>query len=94
MSDRALLVRSDDGLPVFMRFVDTYTEVSYLHFVDFTNPEAGRYVWDKAKKNYWDRGVRLFWLDECEPEARGTAGDGHAQGVMCVHGVCRVVGVA
>ncbi len=68
MLDRGYLVRAESSLPVFMRFTDTYAGVKYLHFVDFTNPGARRYVWEIAKKNYWDRGVRLFWLDECEPE--------------------------
>jgi alpha-D-xyloside xylohydrolase len=27
-------------------------------------------VWDIIKRNYYDRGVRLFWLDVCEPEIR------------------------
>ncbi|MEW5814720.1 MAG: TIM-barrel domain-containing protein, partial [Spirochaetota bacterium] len=54
--------------PVFMRFTDTYEKNKYLHFVDFTNPDAAKYVWDLCKKNYYDRGVRLFWLDVCEPE--------------------------
>ncbi|MFX6751332.1 TIM-barrel domain-containing protein, partial [Acinetobacter baumannii] len=26
------------------------------------------YVWGKAKRNYYDKGVKLFWLDEAEPE--------------------------
>ena len=26
------------------------------------------YVWNVAKQNYFDKGVRLFWLDEAEPE--------------------------
>jgi alpha-D-xyloside xylohydrolase len=68
MLDRGYLVRAESSLPVFMRFTDTYAGVKYLHFVDFTNPEARRYVWGIVKKNYRDRGVRLFWLDECEPE--------------------------
>lgn len=25
-------------------------------------------VWNKAKRNYYDKGVKLFWLDEAEPE--------------------------
>lgn len=37
-------------------------------FVDFTNPDAGKYVWRKVKENYADLGVDLFWLDEAEPE--------------------------
>jgi alpha-D-xyloside xylohydrolase len=68
MLDRGYLVRAESSLPVFMRFTDTYAGVKYLHLVDFTNPDARRYVWDIVKKNYRDRGVRLFWLDECEPE--------------------------
>ncbi|MFQ7549137.1 MAG: TIM-barrel domain-containing protein [Blautia marasmi] len=26
------------------------------------------YVWNKAKQNYYDKGVKIFWLDEAEPE--------------------------
>ena len=26
------------------------------------------YVWEKARKNYYEKGVRIFWLDEAEPE--------------------------
>ena len=68
LMDSGYLIRAESGLPVFSRFTDTYAGVKYLHFVDFTNPEAGKYVWNIIKKNYYDRGVRLFWLDECEPE--------------------------
>jgi len=41
-----------------------------LHY-DATNPEAREYVWEKAKKNYYDKGVKVFWLDEAEPEYLG-----------------------
>src|SRR5699024_6525304 len=27
-----------------------------------------KYLWDKAKKNYYDKGIKTFWLDEAEPE--------------------------
>lgn len=36
-------------------------------FYDPANPDAG-YVWNKAKENYYDKGIRIFWLDEAEPE--------------------------
>lgn len=68
MLDRGYLVRAESGLPVFMRFTDTYSKSEYLHFVDFTNDEGGRYVWEIIRQNYYQRGVRLFWLDEAEPE--------------------------
>ena len=38
-----------------------------IHF-DATNPGARKYVWEKARKNYYSKGVKVFWLDEAEPE--------------------------
>lgn len=38
-----------------------------VHY-DATNPAAREYVWQKAKKNYYDKGIKVFWLDEAEPE--------------------------
>ena len=35
------------------------------------NPAARRYVWDKCRQNYYDKGIRVFWLDEAEPEYLG-----------------------
>lgn len=37
-------------------------------FYDATNPEARKFVWDKCKKNYYEKGIKIFWLDEAEPE--------------------------
>ena len=37
-------------------------------FADMTNPDAREYVWSKLKQNYYDKGIRIFWLDEAEPE--------------------------
>lgn len=37
-------------------------------FVDMTNPDARSYVWDKLKENYYQYGIKIFWLDEAEPE--------------------------
>ena len=36
-------------------------------FFDMSNPETVEYVWKKCKKNYYDNGIHLFWLDEIEP---------------------------
>jgi len=33
---------------------------------DPTNPEAARYLWSKWRKNYFDIGIRTFWLDPCD----------------------------
>ncbi len=37
-------------------------------FYDATNPEARKFVWQTIKKNYYDIGIKTFWLDEAEPE--------------------------
>lgn len=37
-------------------------------FYDTTNNEAGSFVWSKIKKNYYNLGIKAFWLDEAEPE--------------------------
>lgn len=39
--------------------------------IDVTNPDARNYVWEKIKKNYYDKGIKIFWLDEAEPEFTG-----------------------
>ncbi|KAJ5483947.1 glucosidase [Penicillium diatomitis] len=62
MLERGLLIRHDRGLRVAMQCDGDIT-----HF-DATNPEARQFVWSKAKKNYYDRGIKVFWLDEAEPE--------------------------
>ncbi|KAI1154719.1 glycosyl hydrolases family 31-domain-containing protein [Nemania diffusa] len=62
MLEKGLLIRQDRGWRIVMEGVG-----NCVHF-DATNPEAREYVWQKAKKNYYDRGIRLFWLDEAEPE--------------------------
>lgn len=62
MRQKGLLVRCDQGEQIAMRFGGDSM------FYDATNPRARNYVWNKVKKNYYDMGVRAFWLDEAEPE--------------------------
>ena len=62
MSDQGLLVTSDRGPQVHM------TAFGDQAFIDTTNPLTREYVWRKLEKNYYDKGVKLFWLDEAEPE--------------------------
>lgn len=33
---------------------------------DPTNPAAAKYLWTKWKQNYFDLGIRTFWLDPCD----------------------------
>ena len=57
-----LLVRTERGLEVQMSFQGPSM------FIDATNPKARERVWEICKQNYYDLGVRVFWLDEAEPE--------------------------
>lgn len=62
MLDKGYLVKSDRGNGLTMLFQGNTT------FFDATNPKAREFVWSKVKKNYFDKGVHIFWLDEAEPE--------------------------
>ncbi|MBP3637972.1 MAG: glycoside hydrolase family 31 protein [Clostridia bacterium] len=37
-------------------------------YYDATHPGAQKFVWERCKANYYDKGIRCFWLDEAEPE--------------------------
>ena len=62
MLEKGYLIRTDRGLRIAMDFLG-----NTVHF-DATNPGARAYVWEKCKKNYYEKGIRIFWLDEAEPE--------------------------
>lgn len=65
MNEKNLLVKNDIGITTHMEFMGNTV------FFDATNPKAREFIWKKAKKNYYDKGVKLFWLDEAEPEYSG-----------------------
>ncbi|WP_159806644.1 glycoside hydrolase family 31 protein [Cellulomonas citrea] len=56
------LVRADRGLDVQMSFEGPSM------FLDVTHPGGRAALWDLCRTNYYDKGVRTFWLDEAEPE--------------------------
>lgn len=62
MLEKGFLIRTERGVRVGLDFMG-----ATIHY-DPTNPMARAYVWGKAKQNYYDRGIRIFWLDEAEPE--------------------------
>jgi alpha-D-xyloside xylohydrolase len=62
MREQGLLVRTERGLRTNFDF-----EGQTIYY-DPTKPEAREYVWSKAKKNYYNYGIKTFWLDEAEPE--------------------------
>jgi alpha-D-xyloside xylohydrolase len=62
MLEKGYLIRTERGVRIAMTF-----QGSTVHF-DPTNPDSRRYVWGKAKQNYYSKGIKVFWLDEAEPE--------------------------
>ena len=71
MLEGGMLIKNDRGS--FMQMDCVQPAVFY----DATNPDARQYVWNKIKKNYYDKGIRLFWLDEAEPEYMTYDFDNH-----------------
>ncbi|MEJ8306436.1 glycoside hydrolase family 31 protein [Saccharibacillus sacchari] len=62
MVEKGYLVRSDRGVRTQFQFL------GQNEIFDATHPGARQFVWETAKRNYYDKGIRLFWLDEAEPE--------------------------
>lgn len=62
MLENGYLIRTERGFRVGLDF-----QGATIHY-DATNPEAREYVWEKAKQNYYNKGIKVFWLDEAEPE--------------------------
>lgn len=62
MAHKGYLVRADRGNAIIMDWMGN------TMFYDATNPGARDYLWGIVKKNYYDKGIRIFWLDEAEPE--------------------------
>lgn len=68
MQKRGLLIRTEKGIGAHSILWVTPQDPLYLHFYDATNPEARRYLWAQMKQNYSRFGVKVWWLDACEPE--------------------------
>ena len=64
MVEKGLLIRHDRGIRTSME-----GQGNPVHF-DATKPAARSFVWNKIKANYYSKGVRVFWLDEAEPECK------------------------
>lgn len=62
MLERGYLIRVERGVRTSFDF-----EGETIH-LDVTRPGAREYIWSKVKANYYSKGIKLFWLDEAEPE--------------------------
>jgi alpha-D-xyloside xylohydrolase len=70
MRHAGYFIGTDEGSSVHHLFPDKGSSGGTLgvSFYDATNPAARDFVWDAVKSGYYDAGVRVFWLDACEPE--------------------------
>lgn len=69
LRDRGLLLGTDQGQEFVASIQDKGMKVPMpIAFYDPTNPETREFIWQTVKKNYFDLGVRVWWLDACEPE--------------------------
>lgn len=59
MVEKGYLIRADRGNRMMLGNAAIF---------DATHPNARAYVWEKARQNYYQAGIKLFWLDEAEPE--------------------------
>ncbi|WP_026518653.1 glycoside hydrolase family 31 protein [Butyrivibrio sp. MC2021] len=62
MLEKGLLMKNERGT------LQNYDFEGDCTVFDATNPEARQYVWDVCKKNYYDLGIDMFWLDNSEPD--------------------------
>lgn len=58
MLEKGYLIRADRGVRTAMDF-----QGDTVHY-DATNPGARAYLWEKARANYYSKGIKVFWLDE------------------------------
>ena len=69
MKERGLLIDNERGVDAQHVFVDhDVNGPAYFAYYDATNPQGRDYIWDKVKKGYFDHGVKLYWLDNDEPD--------------------------
>lgn len=52
---------------------------SYIRNYDSTNPAARAFLWTTLKKNYYDKGIRNFWIDQADGGSLGEAYENNGQ---------------
>jgi alpha-D-xyloside xylohydrolase len=69
MRERGLLINNEYGVDAQHVFVDNGVEgPAYFAYYDATNPEGRQFIWDTVQKNYYAKGIKLYWLDNDEPD--------------------------
>ncbi|SDP61677.1 alpha-D-xyloside xylohydrolase [Klenkia soli] len=69
MRRQGFLTRTRNGMRYSMDWVDRGVDRPIgASYYDAFDPGARAYVWGQVKQHYYDRGLRTWWLDACEPE--------------------------
>lgn len=69
MWQHGYIVRNARGTPAQMYFVDNGARDGiYLHYYDPTHPGAREFIWESVREGYYRHGIKVYWLDACEPE--------------------------
>jgi alpha-D-xyloside xylohydrolase len=69
LRDEGMLLGVDGGVEFHGTIRDKGMDVPMpIAFYDPTNPRTREFIWSVVKGNYHDLGVRVWWLDACEPE--------------------------
>jgi len=71
MFESGLLIATDHGIPAITNWQDQGTDKPIgVSFYDSTNPEAREFLWRQVREHYYQHGIRVWWLDACEPEIK------------------------
>ena len=54
---------------------------SYIRNYDATNPAARAFFWDQLNRNYYQQGIRNFWIDQADGGNLGEAYENNGQSV-------------
>ncbi|GII30036.1 glycoside hydrolase family 31 protein [Planotetraspora mira] len=83
MREAGLLIATESGAAVHAEWPDGESDSDIgVAFYDATDERARDWLWDQLYEHYYKAGVRIWWLDACEPETR----PGHAHNLSFAAG--------
>ena len=92
MNEGGLLLQTERGAPLLLDTDDAKTsDTVYVSYYDPASDAGRQYLWNEIKEHYYDSGIRIFWLDACEPEIRPLHFDnvrmrtGNMEEVGCIY---------
>jgi alpha-D-xyloside xylohydrolase len=69
LRDNGLLIGVDQGVEFHQTIQDKGMSTPLpVAFYDPTNPRTREFIWSVVQRNYADLGIKVWWLDACEPE--------------------------